>query len=252
MARTGNPATTDRLVGPVNITIQPTWSVFFWAYFTAAPTGNQVEIAFHHAGGNFDLAYTQDHPSASFRNAWGWRNTAGTYYTAQISPGENRWRAIGCTFDGSSLRAYLDTNAAVSTSVSGSQDTGSQPMALLNNVNGSNVHGVPGSLAAPAYWRGVLQQGEFIEMARGRHPRSIRKTDQLIGPDLVGTGGAEPDAVLKRVWTTSGTISTFPSPKMWWPIVDRFTGTSPPPPPSTYQGARFQMPGIQVFTGRAA
>lgn len=153
--------------------VPPNWSFGFTFKPRVAPSGVQnCCFNFGRGGTALDCGYLHDHAAASFRDAVFWRNTTGTYYTAQVTTVPGEYNFIGGSFDATNLKAYLGTNAPVSTAIAGSQSTGTHAFAICNVTVGTQS--MDGDLGEFGYWNVALSDDEFASMGRGLSPLLIR------------------------------------------------------------------------------
>lgn len=246
MARSGG--TTTASLDLASQAIVSAWSISIRAKFNSGPTAGLSFLWQHGDSGiDYNTGFTHDHPTAAFRDAFFWGNTAGTYYTAQISPGTATWRVITCTFDGSNIRCYLDTSAPVTTAVSGSQGTGNRDMAVFNATpsDGTSDYPISGDAAFFARWDAVLTDAECVSLGKGYHPLAIRPASLANSTDIGGNLSPEPDLINGTSWTVNGTLAKASNPPIILPR-RRFVvpaATSPPPPPSN---TNYLMPLVGV------
>lgn len=165
--------------------------------------------------------------------------STGTWYSlCAVNDGSGNWTLYR---DGTSVGTGSPGNC---NSTTGQTCIGRRTYAGLNeNFNGD--------IADIAIWNVALVAAEIDALSDGFSPTLVRPASlQLNVPlirDVVDLRGNASFSI------TGTSVATHPRVIQPRRRLIGFAGTSPPPPPpSTYQGARFQMPGIQVFTGRAA
>ncbi|MFA9262339.1 MAG: LamG domain-containing protein, partial [Undibacterium sp.] len=120
------------VVANSNLTVT-NYTFAFWVKGNAAPgTGSitqPINKLSNPADGNSTLNFSWDHTTSTFKQACAASN--GSWNVAQISTPllANIWYHIVCTYDGSSLKAYLDGSLQATTAVS-SVTTGSAPFRI--------------------------------------------------------------------------------------------------------------------------
>lgn len=217
MARSGG-GTTTRIIA-ASQAVEANWSMSFRAKFNGAPSGAGLQfcVNFGNTVTDFDAGYLHDHTAAGFRDAFYWKNTAGSYYAAQISPGTGSWVVITCTYDGSNIRCYLGTASAVTTAISGSQGAGPYSLCLFNNSNGVTSQSLSGDMAFFAKWAVTLTDADAASLGAGYHPSCVRPESLTHIQNVMGNLSPEPDPVSGATWSISGTLAKVDNPRIIMP-----------------------------------
>lgn len=216
-ARSTSGLWTDSGTGGVSATktIVPSWSMVFRFWQESAPTSGGSAAAVNWNTTNFDCGFLHNHPNASFRNAFFWRNTAGTYYTAQTGTlPTDRWVSLCLVHKGAGndMQTYVNGERVAQTTTSGSQATGTATMKVMNLVG--NGAPVLENLADFAFIPQALSHDECMHYASGLPALCLARASDHLPLDL-----DKPEHnTLGPNWATSGTLYVAAGPYSYkWP-----------------------------------
>lgn len=215
-ARSTSGLWTDSGTGGVSATktIVPQWSMVFRFWQESAPTSSNA-CAVNWATTSFDCGFLHNHANASFRNAFFWRNTAGTYYTAQTGTlPTDRWVSLCLVHKGAGdvMQTYVDGERVSQTTTAGSQATGTATMKVLNLVSGGQP--VSENVADFSFIPRALLPIECERYASGLPALSLVDASDHLPLDI---GNPEYNT-LGPNWATSGTVAAAAGPYRYrWP-----------------------------------
>lgn len=136
------------------------------------------------SGQNPHDVFIWSHPNAAQYKSNIHRDAAGSYVTPQYVSAlpADTWLPIGVTFDGTSLRQYLNGAIEVTTAFGAAPngDVDIQLMGLMSYLSGSLDSGNPsnnfsnGEAAEYAYWNTALSADEMASLGKGFRPDRIR------------------------------------------------------------------------------
>jgi hypothetical protein len=153
-----------------------TWAFHFWAKGSTAPGTAITTQPFTSQGGatNPDFGFSWDHAAAAFKQAVYNRRASGAYDAAQLTStlAANTWYAIGGSFDGTNLKAYLNGTLEATVASATSANVACTQSILAATAGGSKW--ANGTMGEVAMWFGnPLTDDIFKALANRMTPEMI-------------------------------------------------------------------------------
>jgi hypothetical protein len=196
------------------------WAFHCWVKSTSAPGTSTFTFPVNIAnGGTFvtDAGFAWDHTSAGFKQAVFNRRSSGAYDAAQLTStlSANTWYAIGGSFDGTNLNAYLNGSKQASVASAAPSSSVTSFVSLLAKVNGANqfANGTIGEFAS--WYTTVPTDADFAALAKGQTAELILPQNCFCYNPLWGFHSPELDfgtAVSHRTMTLHGTLPRADEP----------------------------------------
>lgn len=150
----------------------------------AGTSAYKMPAAMVGSGQNPHNVFIWSHPNAAQFKSNIHRQANGTYFTPQYVSAlpADQWLPVGVTFDGTSLRQYLNGALEVTTTVGapGNGNVDIQLLGLMSYLSSSLDGGNPsnnfsnGEAAEYAYWKAALSASEMASLAKGFRPSRVR------------------------------------------------------------------------------
>ena len=251
MARDFTPSSSDLVTGTV--TVGATQALTMLARVYADTKGSYRGILDSHGGSNFAIMMISGGAGNPLGYMWG-AASGDEYDIAGPALNTGEWTACAVAVSSTAASLYTGTQSGSQNSATNTKSHESITPSTTWNIGkeeGDNGRTFDGRIAEVAIYLATLTAAECLGYQRGYSPLLIRPQSLLSYVPLVRDLS---DLKTGAAWTATGT-TVADHPAVIMPrrrIVGTFAGTSPPPPPPTYIGARYQMIGVQQFSGGRA
>jgi len=199
VARTGNG--TSGYVKSASFTGPTRFTFHFWYRNAATPDSGATRTVLNltdNAASGYDMGFSWDHTSASFRQAVYMAQADYTFQAAKLTTAvaADTWYAIAGLYDGTTLEAYLAGTREAQTAAT-DPDSGTTTkltaLAAYWGTEGGSPQYDQGTIAEVALWDAALSAAELLALAGGVSPRTLRRDNLLLYWPLWGLDTTEPD-----------------------------------------------------------
>jgi hypothetical protein len=167
------------------------YSVHFLAKSTSAPAGggNRKVVTIHNGAGTCDIGFAWDHNNAAFQKAAYHRTGAGAFPVAKLTSAisANTWYAMGSSYDGSNIRAYLNGALETTSAAAAAPFTDAASFLVSFGPSPGSSAWTAGTCAELGVWNATLTVDEFAALASGFSPLLIRPQSLLAYRPYIGS-----------------------------------------------------------------
>lgn len=200
--------------------VNPAWSAHAFVQSSAVPSGvgrmllnMRGSLGFSNAP---DHGLRWDHSSSTFRQAAQNRGSGG-YSAAKASAtlSVNTWYSFGGSFDGSTLRFYLNGVADGTAAATAGNDIAVPYVSLFGSLNSATTlegdQFSDGMIAEAAVWSEALSADNFAALAKGFRARAVRPQNLLFYAPMV----RDENEMIRGPLFKSGSGAAQPHPRVF-------------------------------------